>query len=201
MRQQMIKLVLSGFALLTFTPWTWAMGGEMSVPNGWYLEGDIGSGHVNNTDYPGSISRSGIAGNVNLGYKFMAYVATEIGYTMYPNGDITDGTGTKAGSDRVYSYDLAIRGILPFGTTGFESFAKLGVGRINSSVSIKNNAAAKSIGLSSGQHSSNGVYLGVGAQYYFVPEFAGNIQWQRASGSNSSGTGELFSVGISYIFS
>jgi hypothetical protein len=151
--------------------------------------------------YPGSSSASGIGGNANLGYKFMPYFGAEIGYTLYANTSITDpATGTKAGSDKHYSYDAALRGIVPIVDSGVELFGKLGVGRQNSSVSISNAAAAAAIGLGSSQHSATGLYIAAGAQYYFMPEFAANAQWARSQGNSSTGTLDLVSVGLSFIF-
>ena len=172
----------------------------MSAPDGWYLEANGGSGKLSNKSYPGSSSSSGIGGNANLGYKFMPYLAGEIGYSLYPNTSIKDSTGTKAGSDRHYSYDVAAKGILPIAGSGAEAFAKLGIGRNVSSVTINNSAAAAAIGLASSSHSATGLYMGVGMQYYFMPEMAVVGQWQRSQGNSSTGNEDLLSGGISFIF-
>jgi hypothetical protein len=43
--------------------------------------------------------------------------------------------------------------------------------------------------------------LGAGAQYYFMQEFAVVAQWARARGnSDTNGTMDLYSIGISFIF-
>jgi hypothetical protein len=175
-------------------------GGYMSAPDGWYLEGNVGSAHLSNTNYPGSTSSSGIGANANLGYKFMPYGALEIGYTYYPNTNITAANDVKAAEVTHYSYDLAVRGILPIADSGAEAFAKLGAQRIVARVSIDDDAAADALGLSSSSHSSTGLYIGVGGQYYFTPELAVVVQWQRAQGSSSTGTEDLFSAGLSFLF-
>lgn len=172
----------------------------MSLPDGWYLEANVGSTQLSGKNYPGKASPSGLGGNANVGYKFMPYFATELGYTRYANTSITDQNGTKAGSDKHYSYDIAARGILPIVNSGFELFAKLGVERVCSSLSIKNATAANNIGLTSSQHSVTGLYIGGGAQYYVTPELAINAQWNRATGNNRTGTLDLFSGGLSFIF-
>jgi hypothetical protein len=173
----------------------------MSVPNGWYLEGNAGSSHLSNKSYgAGNASSSGIGGNANIGYKFMPFMGLEIGYSRYQNTKIKAPDGTKAGEDKHYSYDIAARGILPLADSGVELFAKLGAQRIVSHVSLVDNTAANQIGLASSQHSSTGLYMGVGGQYYFWPELAVVAQWQRAQGSSSSGTEDLFGVGLSFIF-
>ncbi len=172
---------------------------SMSVPDGWYLEANGGSSHLSNTNFPGSSSSSGIGGNGNLGYKFMPYLAAELGYTRYQNTTIKV-RNTKAGTVKIYSYDLAAKGIVPIATSGFEVFAKLGVQRLNSKTTINSQRAAFLLGISNTSHSATGLYYGVGGQYYFMPELAGVIQWQRAQGDNSTGTLDLYSVGLSFIF-
>ncbi|MBX3708338.1 MAG: porin family protein [Gammaproteobacteria bacterium] len=181
-------------AILIATP----VSAEMSAPNGWFLEGNVGSAHLSNTNYPGSSSSSGIGGNANLGYKFMPYFAVEMGYSRYPNSDISFNS-TKAASVEHYSYDIAARGILPISDSGAEGFAKIGAQRIVSSVSIKNDAAANQLGIGSSSHSSTGIYVGLGGQMYFTPELAVVVQWQRAQGNSSTGTEDLFTLGLSFL--
>lgn len=187
---------LSGLAALSVSASSFA---AMSVPFGWYLEGNVGSSNLSNLNYVGSSSSSGIGGNANFGYKFMPYFALEAGYTQYANSSIKDNNGTKAGTGKHYSYDLAGRGIIPLGGAGFELFGKLGIQRINSKISINDNNAAQQLGLSSSQHNTTGLYLGAGAQYYVMPELAINVQWQRAQGNSNTGTEDLFSGGLSFI--
>jgi Outer membrane protein beta-barrel domain len=197
MQGKNILAAITTAAALTISSATFAL---MSVPSGWYLEANAGSGKLSNKSYPGSSSSSGIGGNGNIGYKFMPYLAGEIGYSLYPNTSIKNGAGTKAGSDRHYSYDVAAKGILPIAASGAEAFAKAGFSRMVSSVTINNSAAAAGIGLGSSSHSASGLYLGVGMQYYFMPEMAVVAQWQRAQGNSSTGTEDLLSGGVSFIF-
>lgn len=196
MQGKKILLAVSGLMTLVCSVPALAM---MSAPYGWYVEGNIGSTRLSDANYPGSVSSSGIGGNFNVGYKFMPYFAMEAGYTRYADTTIKSGS-SKAGTVKYYSYDLAGRGILPFADTGFELFAKLGVERLNAQTNIDNAATAASIGLGSSQHTKTGLYMGVGGQYYFAPEFAVNVQWQRATGSSTTGNMDLFSAGVSYLF-
>lgn len=196
--KRLLLAALAGLTTLSVTAPVYAI--AMSAPNGWYLEGNAGSAHLSNTNYSGSTSSSGIGGNANLGYKFMPYVGVEVGYSQYPNSEVKDSVGTKAAIIKHYSYDIAARAILPVSDSGFEGFAKLGVGRMQSSTNIEDETAANNIGFESGSHSSTGVYMGVGASVYFTPELAGVVQWQRAQGSSSSGTEDLYSIGISFLF-
>jgi hypothetical protein len=172
----------------------------MSAPMGWYLEANGGSAKLSNVNYPGNSSSSGVGGNANLGYKFMPYVTAEIGYSLYPSSTISNAAGSKAATVKHYSYDLAARGILPMGDTGFEAFAKLGVQRITSNININNAATANNMGVGSNSSSATGLYMAAGAQYYFMPELALNVQWARAQGNSSTGNEDLFSGGISFIF-
>lgn len=187
----------SGFLALSFSLPAFAV---MSVPYGWYLEASGGSTQLSNKSYPGDSSASGIGGNANFGYKFMPYFATELGYSLYASTSIKNSAGTTAGNDRHYSYDLAFKGILPVYASGLEAFAKLGVGRNVSSVSLSNSAVATQIGLGNSSHSASGLYLGAGAQYYFIPEMAVVGQWARQVGNSNTGDLDLYMLGVSFIF-
>lgn len=206
-RKRLVLGVLSVAAIMSLS--SSALASMMSVPMGWYLEVNGGSGHLSNTNFPGSTSSSGIGGNANLGYKFMPYAAAEVGYSRYPGTKIKTNTndvddlvpsGTTAAQIKHYSYNVAARGILPISDSGFEVFGKIGVHRLMASTSIDDDYAALQLGITSDSHSTTGVYLGAGAQYYFMPELGIVAQWQRAQGSSSTGTEDLYSLGISFIF-
>lgn len=192
-----MRKVLTGLTVLLLATPAFA---DMSLPYGWYLEANAGSSKLTNTNLPGNVSSSGIGYNGDLGYKFMPYVATELGYTQYANSTVKNGAGTKAGIGKHYSWDLALRGILPFYTSGFEAFAKVGVQRLAESMNIQSQTAATALGLGGASHSTTGLYVGVGVQYYFMPEFAINAQWAEAKGNSSTGTSQLLSAGASFIF-
>lgn len=173
------------------------------VPNGWYLEGNLGSSSVHNGKYVngGRTSGSGFGWNVNAGYRFMPFFGAEIGYTKYAD---TDGKifGQKVAKTNSYSYDIAGKGILPLSDTGAELFAKLGVVRMNSHVKQINDAfvAANGVVVNSGSHTSTNILMGVGAEYAFLPNLMVNIQWQRAKGNNTIGDLDLLSAGLGYTF-
>lgn len=174
---------------------------DMSVPNGWYLEANAGTARESGKSYPGNASRSSASGNGNVGYKFMPYFGLEAGYSYYAQTTIKGAGGTKAGFDKHYSFDLAGKGIVPITDSGFELFAKVGVARISSQVTLKNAATAAAIGLTSGSHNKTGIYLGLGGQYYVMPDLAIVVQWQRAQGSSQTGTFDLYTAGLSFIVS
>jgi hypothetical protein len=196
--KQLLLAVTTGMAVLCVAGS--ALAGNMSLPYGWYIEGNVGSTHLADKNYPGSASSSGVGGNANVGYKFMPYFAAEVGYSLYANTSIKDQTDTTAGSDKHYSYDIAGKGILPLGQTGTEAFAKVGAVRNKSHVTLSNAVAASNIGLESSQHSATGLYIGVGAQYYVTPEAALVVQWADALGNSQTGDMSLFTVGGSLIF-
>ncbi len=171
----------------------------MSIPYGWYVEGNIGTSNTSNDNYPSgtSTSTSGVGWNANVGYKFMPYFAAEAGYTRYSDTTIKSNGGTIA-TDKHYAFDLAGKGIVPISDSPVELFAKLGIQNLYSKTSISNSTAANSVGLSSGTNNTFGAYLGTGVQYSFTPAFGANLQWMRAVGDDSTGTMSLLSIGISY---
>jgi hypothetical protein len=188
---------LAGAVLFFSAPTAFA---AMSIPYGWYVEGNVGSSNLSNTNYPGSTSSSGIGGNANLGYKFMPFFATEIGYTQYASTSIKNGAGTKAATVKNYSYDLAGKGIIPIASSPFELFAKVGVQRINAKVSVNSSPAAVGLGVSSSNHNTTGLYYGIGGQYSMIPALGLVVQWQRAQGNSTTGNEDLFSAGFNFIF-
>jgi hypothetical protein len=194
--RRLLLAALSGLAVLLLASPTLA---SLSAPMGWYVEPNIGLTKISNQTPSGSVSGAGIGGNLNVGYKFMPYFTTELGYTLYANTGINSG-GARVAKVRRYSYDLAGKGIIPFGYSGTEGFAKLGIMHLVSHTSITNSQAASNIGLTGSQNNVIGLYLGAGGQYYFTPQLAGIMQWARAIGNNSTGTIDLWSIGISFIF-
>lgn len=196
-----IATILTGLSALSFTTYASAYSDYcMSAPYGWYAEINLGSTRISNISYPGKSSNSGIGGNLNLGYKFMPYFGLEMGYTRYANTSLSDQLNTKAATIKHFSYDLAAKGILPVSSSGFELFAKVGVQRNNANITIENAVAASNIGLTSSNHSNTALYLGIGGQYYFSPEIAVVVQWQRADGNGNIGIMDLYSVGFSVLF-
>lgn len=197
--KKLLVTAISSLAACALTSSAYAI---MSVPCGWYLEANIGSTKVTDVHYNGTgkVSPSGIGGNANLGYKFMPFLGLELGYTQYANTSIKTPAGTQAGTVKLYSYDLALRGILPIVDSGFEAFAKAGAGRINAHVNVSNQNAANSIGLGRASHSNTNWYYGVGGQYYWMPELAIVVQWQTQQGNSATGTGSLLTGGLSFIF-
>lgn len=173
----------------------------VSIPFGWYADGNIGLSKVTNTNYGSgtSVSNSGAGYNVDVGYKFMPYFAAEIGYTKYSDATIKNSAGKKVGEAKNFSYDIAAKGILPVINTGFEFFAKLGAAQANADVSGNSTTAALLSGIDRGKHTATSFFIGVGADYSITPNVPINIQWQRANGDDTTGRLDLYSIGIGYI--
>ncbi len=173
------------------------------LPIGWYLEANVGAPKISNVSYASnsSLSTSGLGWGINGGYKFMPFFAAEIGYTNYANSTAKV-NGVKIATATYYSYDIAGKPILPIGDTGFELFAKLGIAHLNANVKSANSSYAKAnnIVVSTGTKNVNGLYYGLGAEYYFIPALAVNGQWARAKGNSKTGNLSMYSLGVSYLF-
>ncbi|MCE3238832.1 MAG: hypothetical protein K0R24_1813 [Gammaproteobacteria bacterium] len=176
---------------------------EVSLPMGWYLEGNLGSSKISDVSYAAGthLNTTGLGWNVNGGYKFIPYFAAEIGYTSYGNGNITLNS-VKVGKDQVQSYDLAAKAIVPVQDTGAEIFAKLGAARAKSHVTVTNETvlAANGTTLNTGRYNSTNFYFGLGGDYSFMPNMAANIQWNRVAGKSKTGNLDLLSLGLTYLF-
>ena len=93
---------------------------SMSLPYGWYVEGNAGSSRATNKTYGTGTSTkaNGFGFNLDIGYKFAPFFAAEFGYTNYAKTVIKANGGT-AGNDTHYAYDIAGKGIFPVsGTPG-----------------------------------------------------------------------------------
>jgi opacity protein-like surface antigen len=175
---------------------------DVSVPAGWYLEGNFGEAKAMGKSYPGvsSVKNTGKGWGVNIGYKFKPFLGLEAGYTRYAPTRLNSPVETVA-RDSHTAIDVAAKGILPIGCSGIELFAKVGVARINSQVGIidGNGAAAYNLTFNTSSQSSTGLFVGGGAQYSFTPNIAANVQWEKAKGNSKTGSLQLLSAGISYI--
>lgn len=173
-----------------------------SLPNGWYLEGNIGGTTFSGQSYPSGISNStsGKAWNVNGGYKFSPFVGGEVGYTRYAPTRITDPSlapGTLAQVQHV-TIDVAAKLMYPIQNTGVEPFAKLGLGNVHSQV---NHIQPPLQGYPlNGNQNKTGLYWGAGVAYYFTPNFAANLQYAQAKGNSSTGTPSAYTAGLSFLF-
>ena len=170
------------------------------IPTGWYLEGNIGKSKTHDVNYGTglSVSNSGLGWNINGGFKFIPYFAAEVGYTRYSDTTVKSGGTTVAKTDGAYAYDIAGKAILPVYDSGFELFAKLGLASIHTHTTAS--TVVSGVTVNTGTDTDTAPYYGVGGEYYFTMNFAGNLQWQRSAGNNSTGKLDLYSLGLSYLF-
>ena len=173
------------------------------VPYGWYLEANAGVSQSEGKYFPGNnISTEGFGWNANAGYKLSPFFGGEIGFTDYATTYIKNSFNTNVANDSHYSYDVAGKVMLPIGSTGAEVFGKLGIARINSNVTVTNYGAAalNSLTFNTGTHTATAPYFGAGADYAVLTNMFINVQWMRAKGNINTGTLDLYSLGVSYIF-
>lgn len=193
---KILTLIASGITTLSIAT---SASAAVTLPSGWYAEGNLGTSKTHVSSPGTSVGNSGFAWNVNAGYKFMPFFAGEIGYTRYATADIKL-NGTKIAKDTLYSYDIAGKGILPISDSGLNLFAKLGIAR--SSAHIVNTNAAVGTVSNAGSSFTTGVYYGLGGEFSFLPNVGVNLQWARAKSKSSTGGNlDLYSIGVSYIFS
>lgn len=175
---------------------------DVSLPAGWYIEGNIGESKATSKTYPGVSSKknTGKGWNVNVGYKFMPYLGLEAGFARYAPTRLNSPLETVA-RDSHTAYDVAGKAILPIACSGLELFAKLGVARIHSQVGVidANGAAVYGLTFNTSSQSSTGLYAGGGAEYSFSPNIAANVQWNIAKGNSKTGNLQLLTAGLSYI--
>jgi len=174
-----------------------------SMPVGWYVEGNIGTSRSSGVSYAAntSTSNNGLGWNLNLGYKFIPYFGAELGYTKYSDA-YGKYQGTSVADDSHYALDIAGKGIFPLSDSGAELFAKFGLARAHSHVTEQNASFVNSHGLviNTGSHSASSYYIGLGAEYAFMPNMLVNVQWARAKGDSHTGRLDLYSVGLGYMF-
>ncbi len=174
----------------------------MPIPSGWYVEGNIGMSKATSKSYPGISSKknTGKGWSVNLGYKFTPYFGLEAGFSRYAPTRLNSPVETVA-RDSHTSIDVAAKGILPLGCSGFELFAKVGVAKINSQIGVidSNGAALYGLTFNTSSQSATGLYAGAGGEYYFTPNIAANIQWNIAKGNTKTGNLQVLTAGLSYL--
>lgn len=177
---------------------------DLPHPFGWYVEGNLGKSYVSDKFYGNNVNvkNTGRAFSLAGGYKFTRYFAAEVGYTQYAKVRLRTPAPTTIGNVKVWSADIAGKGILPIWQSGFEIFAKAGLGYINTYTTLSDptTAAASGIQLNTGVHSTLGMYFGAGLDYAMTQNLIANIQWMRQRGRRNTGDGILASAGLAWIF-
>ena len=191
------KIIILAMVAIIAMSMTAAGMAAIAVPTGLYVEGNGGTSKTSDVNPVGtSLDGTGFGWNVNLGFKFMPYFATEVGYTHYAKADIT--AGPTIATDTSYAYDFALKGLLPVIDSGINFFAKIGIARIMNHI-VNNNPNVGTVG-NAGEHSSTSMYYGLGGEYAITPQLLGVLQWGRAKGNGDTGTLDLYSAGLAYIF-
>ena len=177
----------------------------LSPPKGWYIDGNVGLSNVDNTSFGNGTkletNTNSFGLNVNAGYKFFPYFALEMGYTRYARENIQFNGATVAKLNPS-AYDISTKAILPVQNSGFEFFAKVGVARLLSKVTIndQNSINVNGLTVTSGTTKVTGVYYGVGGEYYFWPTTGVHLSWTEIIGNNQTGNPMLIALGITHIF-
>lgn len=132
-----------------------------------------------------------------IGYRFNDYVALEAGYNDIEN-ESSNGNATW-GPDRlrVYTYDLAAKGIVPF-ENGFSLFAKGGVGLTHQyvyNVVFTGNPPTTNYTTNRFQP-----LVGVGASYNYTKNFATDFSINQYFPSGPVGAISMVELGLSYTF-
>ena len=146
---------------------------EIPMEKGVYAEANVGFTHDTSGD---SGWGNQYGASVGLGYKFMPFIAAEIGYGTYGTTEHSF-TGAQV-------LDITSKIILPFPEAGFDLFAKLGASHINSD-------------------DSNGdlsLFYGLGGEYAITRSFLVVVQWSQASSSGDSGNLQFLSAGANFSF-
>lgn len=165
----------------------------------WYADVNGGYAAIHKS-YPGSVRTTGGGWSIAFGYKFLPYLAAELGYTHYP---FLYATGNELNAKiRHYAYDLAAKAILPIFNSGVELFGKAGAGRLNSDVVVSaNNPFISGNGsFISSNHYATSYYLAAGADYFFLHKYSINVQWAHTTGDAQTGNADLYTVGLSALF-
>lgn len=198
-----IRILIASLLGVTSVAMSTSSLAALALPSGWFIGADVGASRSNSANYGASMSSSGSGFGFDVlgGYKFLPYLAAEVGFNNYAKTSISSG-GTRVGQDTHYSYYFAARGIMPIADSGFDLFAKLGLARLHSKVSATNQPflAANGLSLRTGSKSVTGAYLGAGVDYNFSMNLSMELQWTRAKGNSSLGNYDLYSVGVAYLF-
>lgn len=194
-------LALTAISLAVISSATSAFA-AISIPYGWYMEGNIGTSRAQSVNYGTgtTVSSAGVGWNLDFGYKFMPYFGLEVGYTSYAQSSVKVPSGGVGDNVSHFSYDLAGKGILPVADSGVELFAKVGVARTSAHSVLTSTGASSGIALPTGTSSSTGLYLGVGGGYSVLQNLAVNLQWARSRGNSNIGNLDLWSIGVNFLF-
>lgn len=177
----------------------------INANSGFYLGADLAVYHY---DRPAGAATGGISGIFShifpdsglrpyVGFRFNDYLALEAGYNDIEN-ESRNGNATW-GPDRlrIYTYDLAAKGIVPF-ENGFSLFAKGGVGYTHQyvyDVVFTGNPPTTNYTTNRFQP-----LFGVGASYNYTKNFATDFSVNHYFPSGPVGAISMVELGLSYTF-
>lgn len=176
----------------------------ISLPCGWYADGDIGVTRMYGMNYPTvpSTASSGTAWSGDGGYKFNQYLGAEVIYTRYADTRLRNSAGTTLARDIRYSVAAAAKAMYPIMNSGVEIYGKLGLDWIHAKLGHidATGVALAQIQLNSGTRTARGLYWGGGVQYYFNENVNAHIQYAQAQGNSNTGSVGVTSIGLSILF-
>lgn len=160
----------------------------------WYVGGNVGVSHVHDSrtaNLPSSMNQNGPGWSVDGGYQFNSLLGAELGYTQYHNSRETIGsilgTSVTLAQTEHYAVDVA-------GTLRYPLFYKISaLGKLGAAYSYANKIFVGGPSASSGSVS---LYGGLGVQYSVTRTVDFILQWAGARGNDSTGSTELYSLGV-----
>lgn len=190
----MLKKLLVTSALVALT--TVGFSSANAAANGIYVNGQLGYANTN-YDSPTpliNVDSTGFAWRAAGGYQFTQNWAAELGYTSFPNTDVSLAKSDQhLGHIKQYAIDLVAKGILPVGNS-FGLFGTLGAAYLN--------AKADTIFGKGDSTSKIQPTFGLGASYDITNNLPVTVSWQhiqKTGGSNLKNT-DFYSVGLEYHF-
>lgn len=165
--------------------------GEYNSPTqtktGIYL--DLNSGWAKNDTADNNQSNvkhdSGFTINTNIGYKFSENLATEIGFSYLPYLSFKNTTQEIKSN---FAYDLALKGMLPFGLH-FDAFGKLGVALLTAKQGSDEHTGVSGFGA-----------LGITYIPGSIPQVSISAQMFGMTRADNLGSFYGFMAGVGYLF-
>ena len=172
----MLKKIVTAVALVSACGLASSAMAAKALDHGFYVDANVGfgkyqdaeEGSVNAGKDHASVKASGFVWNVNAGYKFMPYVAADLGYWMPHNYTADVSVAATSGNIKITNSTivLAVKGILPLGADGFSLYGKVGPAWQHLKLSgCGTLSATGDYPCEEGTHSGLTLYAGLGAEY------------------------------------
>jgi opacity protein-like surface antigen len=155
-----------------------------------YVDGGAGWGDVQENNISADISnKSGLALNLNGGYRWNTAIGTELGYSLFPSAKLVQ--GDASGKDSRNAFDAALAFYWPvYNRVNLK--AKLGAAYVRSSLSdgVVNTNGDSSL-------SAFTFLYGLGVDYSLNKNLSVNLQYTGFNSSKDIGQAEIISLGLS----